>query len=84
MIEATKCERTTSRRFLLLYSCELSDVRLLLQDRVSDHRIGLTASGVDKIMSGESLDDIIVELVKNDEKERLESFLKNLVKDSHT
>jgi peptide chain release factor 1 len=49
------------------------------QDRVSDHRIGYTGNGVDRFMEGETLDDLITELVSGDEKSRLETFLRNLV-----
>lgn len=40
------------------------------QNRVSDHRIGLTITQLDRIMEGK-LDDIIAALLANDEKEKL-------------
>lgn len=46
------------------------------QDRVTDHRIGLSTTGVERIMLGESLDNILTSLIVADEKERLENFIK--------
>ena len=40
------------------------------QNRVSDHRIGLTINQLDRIMEGK-LDDIIAALIKNDEDEKI-------------
>lgn len=40
------------------------------QNRVTDHRIGLTLNQLDRIMEGK-LDDIIEALIKNEEKEKL-------------
>ena len=45
---------------------------------MSDHRVGVTVVGVDRFMSGESLDDVVLELVANDERERLTEFLKSM------
>ena len=50
------------------------------QDRVSDHRIQMTVSGVDRVMNGESLGDIIDSLMKSDEKDRLNNFLESIRK----
>ncbi len=41
------------------------------QGRVSDHRINLTLYKIDKVMSGEALDEIIDALIANDQAERL-------------
>ncbi|MGH6980186.1 MAG: peptide chain release factor-like protein, partial [Stellaceae bacterium] len=41
------------------------------QGRVSDHRINLTLYKIDKVMSGEALDDIIDPLIAEDQAERL-------------
>ena len=45
---------------------------------MSDHRVGVTVVGVDRFMSGESMDDVVLELVASDERERLAAFLKSL------
>jgi peptide chain release factor 1 len=41
------------------------------QGRVSDHRINLTLYKIDKVMSGEALDEIIDPLISEDQAERL-------------
>jgi peptide chain release factor 1 len=41
------------------------------QGRVSDHRINLTLYKIDKVMSGEALDEIIEPLIAEDQAERL-------------
>jgi peptide chain release factor 1 len=41
------------------------------QGRVSDHRINLTLYKIDKVMTGEALDDIIDPLIAEDQAERL-------------
>jgi peptide chain release factor 1 len=41
------------------------------QGRVSDHRINLTLHKIDKVMSGEALDEIIDPLIAEDQAERL-------------
>ncbi|MDR3031311.1 MAG: peptide chain release factor 1 [Holosporales bacterium] len=41
------------------------------QGRVSDHRINLTLYKIDKIMSGEALDEVIDKLIEFDQAERL-------------
>ena len=40
------------------------------QNRVSDHRIGLTITQLDRIMDGK-LDDIVAALLENEKKEKL-------------
>lgn len=53
------------------------------QDRVSDHRINLTISGVMRIVGqGEELSRIIEKLIEEDEKEKLSNFLNSLEKGS--
>lgn len=49
-----------------------------LQDRVTDHRVGLNVSGVERVLNAESLDPIIDALTIADEQERLEYFLDSL------
>ena len=44
------------------------------QGRVTDHRINLTVHQIEKVMAGDSLDQIIEELVTNAEAERLASM----------
>ncbi|CAE7798089.1 prfA [Symbiodinium microadriaticum] len=46
------------------------------QDRITDHRIGLSTTGVERVMSGENLDHILTCLLVADEEERLENFMK--------
>ena len=41
------------------------------QGRVTDHRINLTLYKIDKVMSGEALDEIVEALIANDQAERL-------------
>lgn len=48
------------------------------QDRVTDHRISSTVTGVDRVLSGEMLSNLLYDLVKIDENERLKNFLKSL------
>lgn len=43
---------------------------------MSDHRIGMTVSGVERVLQGQVLLDIIDKLLLSDEKERLENFVK--------
>jgi peptide chain release factor 1 len=45
------------------------------QDRITDHRIGFSTIGVERVMSGENLDQILTSLIVADEKERLENFI---------
>jgi stalled ribosome rescue protein Dom34 len=48
------------------------------QDRVTDHRVGLNVSSVERVLNAESLDPIIDALTIADEQERLEFFLDSL------
>ena len=48
------------------------------QDRVTDHRVGITVTGVERVLIGDSLDTILIALYENDEKEKLENFLEGL------
>jgi peptide chain release factor 1 len=48
------------------------------QDRVTDHRVGLTLQGVDRVLSGLTLDNFVVKLIEIEAKQKLESFLKSL------
>lgn len=45
------------------------------QDRVTDHRIGLTIPGVHRVLNGEELANIIDSLHESDGNERLENFV---------
>ncbi len=49
------------------------------QDRVTDHRVGLTISGVDRVLSGVDLQTIVEALVADEKKQRLENFVASLV-----
>lgn len=51
---------------------------LCLQDRVTDHRIGLTINNVEGIMSGEGLSTLTDALSINDEKEKLIRFMESI------
>ena len=48
------------------------------QDRVTDHRIGLTVQGIDRVMSGLALDGFLHQLVATDETQRLETLFKSI------
>ena len=47
---------------------------------MSDHRIGFTGSGVDRYLNAAPvLDELIEALVSEDEKQKLEQFLKTMI-----
>lgn len=48
------------------------------QDRVTDHRVGVTVSGVARVLAGELLSDIIHPLVDAHEADRLTELLQKL------
>lgn len=53
------------------------------QDRVTDHRVGVTVQGCDRVLLGEDvLDRIVAELVTHDEQQRLAAFLTELLSKS--
>lgn len=45
------------------------------QDRVTDHRVSRAVSGVERVLSGEHLMDIVEELIDKDQKEKIEHFV---------
>lgn len=45
---------------------------------MTDHRIGLSVNGLERIMSGEDLSTITDALNVNDEKERLVDFMNSI------
>jgi len=45
------------------------------QDRITDHRIGLTVPGVHRVLSGEELGHILENLQESDANERLQNFV---------
>ncbi len=47
------------------------------QDRVTDHRIGLTLSGLEGILEGEGLEYILQELENHQKSLRMESLLES-------
>jgi peptide chain release factor 1 len=49
------------------------------QDRVTDHRVGITLHNVESMLNGELLDDFHTALVAQDESESLRYFLENEV-----
>ena len=49
-----------------------------IQDRVTDHRIGFTVNGVDRVVSGENLSSLTDALGEYDEKEKLGNFLQKI------
>ena len=50
------------------------------QDRVTDHRIGLTLSGVERVLEGgEVFDRVVAGLAEQEEKDRLQAFLTSLL-----
>lgn len=48
------------------------------QDRVTDHRIGFSLNGVERVLSGESVEGILDALGVADEEERVRGFLETL------
>lgn len=54
------------------------------QDRVTDHRISLTVSGVERVLQGEGLLNILVPLSESDERERLQMFIEGLAEKAKT
>lgn len=45
---------------------------------MTDHRVGITAPGIHRVLSGEVLGDIIEALIENDDTENLANFLQGL------
>ncbi len=48
------------------------------QDRVTDHRAGVTVTGVSRVLNGEFLNDIVHALIELDENERTATFIEKL------
>jgi len=48
------------------------------QDRITDHRVGFTITGVERVLNGETLGSIVDELQEKDKLERLQVFLDKL------
>ena len=48
-----------------------------LQDRVTDHRAAATVIGVERVLSGEYLNDIVEKLVVREEENRVKEFMLN-------
>lgn len=48
-------------------------------DRVTDHRLGVSKFGMARMMSGEALEELLIELGENRRRQRLESFLQEFV-----
>lgn len=51
---------------------------ICFQDRVTDHRVGMNVSGVERVLNGEYLEPIIDALILADERDSLECFLESL------
>jgi peptide chain release factor 1 len=45
------------------------------QDRVTDHRLGLSVKNLENIMEGDGIEQIIDQLVRKDQESRLEEAL---------
>lgn len=45
------------------------------QDRITDHRIGLTLTGIDAVLEGEGLENVIGQLKEHQRSLRMESLL---------
>ncbi len=71
--EARDAERSANRRSQVGSGDRSERIRTynFPQGRVTDHRINLTLYKIDKVMSGEALDEIIEALVATDQAERL-------------
>ena len=52
------------------------------QDRVTDHRVHVTITGVQRVLLGLELDDLIEPLLEMDKKRRLEDFLTELAQET--
>ena len=48
---------------------------LKLQDRVTDHRLGLSVKNLENVMEGDGIEHIIDQLVRNHHESRLEEAL---------
>jgi peptide chain release factor 1 len=48
------------------------------QDRVTDHRVGVSITGVERVLQGVELQTLVDALVEDEKKERLEKFVKSL------
>lgn len=48
---------------------------LVVQDRVTDHRIGLTMTGLDSVLEGEGLESVMRQLKEHQRSLRMESLL---------
>lgn len=46
-----------------------------MKDRVTDHRVGVTVTGVGRVLAGEVLSTITHTLMEVDENERVSNFL---------
>jgi protein subunit release factor A len=53
---------------------------LVLQDRVTDHRISFTVNGVERVLSGEFLSDLTDALWEYDEREKLARFVEKIAR----
>lgn len=58
-----------------LHKISGSFLSLIWQDRVTDHRVGVTVTGVARVLSGEMLTTITQALMEADESERVANFL---------
>ena len=48
------------------------------QDRITDHRVGVTINGIESLMAGENLEFIIDALTENEEKKSLDDFVSQI------
>jgi len=48
------------------------------QDRVTDHRVGVSITGVERVLQGVELQTLVDALVEDEKKQRLEKFVKSL------
>lgn len=63
---------------LLLIAPSIYCFTSCFQDRVTDHRIGLSINGVDRLMAGETFSILTEALTVYDEKEKLIQFLERI------
>ena len=71
-----KSEHTISHRYARLLSVQgaHNDINFF-QNRVTDHRIGVTINNVQAVMEGEILNQFVSELSESYEQEQLDSLL---------
>lgn len=76
-IEVIKSGRIISPRCVPSFAKvrHIGTENLVVQDRVTDHRIGLTMTGLDSVLEGEGLESVMRQLKEHQRSLRMESLL---------